>query len=302
MPEITLAHLSDLHLPHDRLRIPARALLNKRMTSQISWRCKRRFLHDRAVADAVAADIRAMAPDVVALTGDLTNLGLPAECRQAAEWLHTRLPGPICAIPGNHDMLVRESWSETLGQWAPWMAADADGFPYLRHIGPLALIGVNSARPMAWFSAAGRIGASQAARLADILHEAGRQGRFRVVMIHHPPITGLVSHRKSLLDAGLFAAAIARTGAEMVLHGHAHISCMSTLPGPEGLVPVLGIASASMHARRQERAAAWHRIGVAATTRGYRAEIRRRIVAPGHAVRELPCWSIETERAARVRF
>ncbi|MFT8776714.1 MAG: metallophosphoesterase [Gluconacetobacter liquefaciens] len=296
MNETTLAHLSDLHLAHDGLRFPASALLNKRMTSQLSWRHRRRFLHVDTVLDALVTDLRAMAPDAVALTGDLTNLGLPVECRRAAAWVAARLPRQTAIIPGNHDMLVREPWDATLGAWKPWMAARPDDFPFVRRFGPIALIGVNSACPTPWFSAAGRIGASQAARLTEILHETGREGAFRVVMIHHPPVPGIVTRRKALQDAGLFATAIARSGAELILHGHSHRSGLSSLPGPTATVPVLGIASASMLAPGQERTAAWHHIRVAGTERGYSAEIRRRLIAPGQPARELPPWRFDAYR------
>ncbi|WP_338029928.1 metallophosphoesterase family protein [Gluconacetobacter takamatsuzukensis] len=296
MNDITLAHLSDLHLAHDGLRFPVSALLNKRMSSQLSWRRRRRFMHVDTALEALVADIHAMTPDAVALTGDLTNLGLPVECRRAAAWLAARLPPQTAIIPGNHDMLVREPWDTTLGVWKQWMAARSDDFPFVRRFGPVALIGVNSAFPTPWFSAAGRIGATQAARLADLLHETGREGAFRVVMIHHPPVPGIVSRRKALQDSGLFAASIARAGAELVLHGHSHRSGLSSLPGPTATVPVLGIASASMLAPGQERMAAWHHIRIASTGRGYTAEIRRRLVAPGQPVRELPPWCFDAYR------
>ncbi|MBB2155985.1 metallophosphoesterase [Gluconacetobacter diazotrophicus] len=295
----TLAHLSDPHLAHDGLRLPVGALMNKRIMSQWSWRRRRRFLHVDAILERVAADVRDAAPDAVALTGDLTNLGLPVECRHAAAWLRKNMPEPTFVVPGNHDMLVRESWPDSVGQWAAWMAAAPDDFPYVRHVGSVALIGVNSARPMPWFTAAGRIGAAQADRLADILHETGRAGAFRVVMIHHPPVDGMVPRRKALLDSGLFRSVIGRAGAEMVLHGHAHLSAVSTLPGPAMSVPVLGIASASMRAHRQERMAAWHHIRVTTTDRGFHAEIHRRIVGLDQPVRALPPWSFDVYRVPR---
>ncbi|GBQ27911.1 metallophosphoesterase [Gluconacetobacter sacchari DSM 12717] len=293
---ITLAHLSDLHLAHDGLRFPAWGLLNKRMTSQFSWRHRRRFLHVDTVLEALVADLRAMTPDAVALTGDLTNLGLPVEYRRAAAWVATRLPEQTAIVPGNHDMLVSEPWDATLGLWKPWMAARPQDFPFVRRVGMVALIGVNSACPTPWFSAAGRIGPAQAAHLADLLHETGREGAFRVVMIHHPPVPGIVSRRKALRDAGLFAAAIARSGAELVLHGHSHRSGLSSLPGPTATVPVLGIASASMLAPEQQRTAAWHHIRITCTKRGYAAEFHRRLVAPGRPVRQLPPWRFDVYR------
>ncbi|MBM9403262.1 metallophosphoesterase [Gluconacetobacter azotocaptans] len=296
MTEITLAHLSDPHIAHDKLCLPPTAMLNKRALSHLSWRRKRRFLHVGAILDRVVADLRATAPDVVALTGDLTNLGLPAECRQAADWLRRDMPAQTIVIPGNHDMLVRDRWPNTLGLWAPWMAPAPDDFPFVRQVGPVALIGVNSARPMPCFVAAGQIGRPQADRLAAILHDIGRQGLCRVVMIHHPPVAGIVPPRKALLDAALFRDAIARAGAELVLHGHSHMSGLSSLPGPLAPVPVLGIASASMRSDRPERAAAWQQIRVATTERGFHIEIRRRIFRPDMPVLALPAMIFASYR------
>nr|WP_220790135.1 metallophosphoesterase [Gluconacetobacter tumulisoli] len=280
--------MSDPHISHDKLCLPPAALLNKRALSHLSWRRKRRFLHVGAMLDRVVADLRAAAPDVVALTGDLTNLGLPEECRQAADWLQRNMPARTIVIPGNHDMLVSERWSDTLGLWAPWMVPAPDDFPFVRRIGPLALIGVNSARPMPWFSAAGRIGRPQADRLAAILRDTGREGLCRIVLIHHPPVAGIVPRRKALLDRALFGDAIARAGAELVLHGHSHFSGLSSLPGPLAPVPVLGVASASMRSDRAARAAAWQRIRITTTERDFHIEIRRRIFRPDIPMQELP--------------
>ena len=75
---LTLAHLSDPHLaplPEPRWS----ELIGKRVTGYINWQKKRRFVHDPAVLSAVAADIRAQAPDHIAVTGDIANIALPAE-------------------------------------------------------------------------------------------------------------------------------------------------------------------------------------------------------------------------------
>ena len=50
---------------------------------------------------------------------------------------------------------------------------------------------------------------------------------------------------RRLVDAEEAAAAIAEAGAELVLHGHNHRLQHSTLAGPDGPVPVVGVPSAS---------------------------------------------------------
>jgi len=101
---------------------------------------------------------------MVAVTGDLTHLGLPEEFRQVAGWLR-RLGSPekITVVPGNHDAYVSAPWQETYGAWTPYLEGDegslAAGYPILRVRGPAALIGLSSARPSGPFLAMGSIGA-----------------------------------------------------------------------------------------------------------------------------------------------
>ena len=64
---------------------------------------------------------------------------------------------------------------------------------------------------------------------------------FRVVILHHPPEDHPTIHRKALQDRILFREVLARTGAELILHGHQHHSHFGSIPGPIGKIPVLGV-------------------------------------------------------------
>ncbi|PYD67256.1 metallophosphoesterase family protein [Komagataeibacter nataicola] len=281
MNTITIAHLSDPHLPTEMSPPRLREELNKRLFSHLSWKRHRRFQHRPEILARVMADIDSAHVNIIALTGDLTNMGLPGECRHALRWLE-QLPAPCTVIPGNHDTLVHDNWHQTIGLWQPWMGALP--FPFVRRVGPVALIGVSSAVPTPWFRATGRMGARQAARLTEILHETGRQGLCRIVMIHHAPVQGFAIARKALKDPHHFARCIAREGAEMVLHGHIHTSTLSSLPGPGGSVPVIGVSSASARSRDPLRAAAWNRIAVTPCDGGYMLGVTRRFFPTGCAV------------------
>ncbi|MFT8711181.1 metallophosphoesterase family protein [Komagataeibacter rhaeticus] len=278
MNPITIAHLSDPHLPTEMAPPRLADRLNKRMFSHISWRRHRRFIHRPEILARVMADMAATPVDMIAVTGDLTNMGLPGECRNALRWLE-RMPAPCTVIPGNHDTLVHADWQQTVGLWQPWMGALP--FPFVRRVGSVALIGVSSAVPTPWFRATGTLGVRQAARLRTLLHQTGRQGLCRIVMIHHPPVAGLAVARKALRDPDNFAACIAHEGAEMVLHGHIHTSSISSLPGPQGAVPVLGIASASARSADPLRAAGWNRITVHRGDTGYALGVTRRCFPDG---------------------
>lgn len=253
----TLAHLSDLHLT-SLAGLRPRELLNKRLLGYGSWWLSRRHEHRPEVLAALARDLRDHKPDHVAITGDLTHLGTPGECREAAAWLRAfATPAQASVVPGNHDVYVRAPWAETIGLWSAYMTDDATEpraapssvFPFLRRRGPLALIGLSSAVPSKPIFALGRLGAAQLAALDRLLAATAAEGLPRIVLIHHPPLSDTVGWRKGLKDAAALRAVIARRGAELVLHGHAHRSVRGELRGPAGPVPVFGVPSASAFGR-----------------------------------------------------
>ncbi|ABL00345.1 metallophosphoesterase [Pelobacter propionicus DSM 2379] len=242
-----LAHLSDPHLS-PLPGVHPRDLLNKRLLGYFSWYRRRRHIHCPHVLDALLNDLAQAAPDHVAITGDLTNLGLPDEFRQAARWLErVGSPARVMVVPGNHECYVAAPWRETFGRWADYLAGDgavADGvYPRLRVRGGVALIGLSTARPSLPFMAVGSLGKEQLDRLEDLLEQTGRRGLLRVVLLHHPPVPGSIAWRKRLTDASGFAAVIGRQGAELILHGHAHVSMERELVA--GTVPVFGVSSSS---------------------------------------------------------
>lgn len=224
-----------------------REALSKRVLGYASWHRKRKALHRNEVLEALTRDVAACGPDHVCVTGDLTNLGLAAEAPTVAHWL-ARFGDArdVSAVPGNHDAYVPDAPAPER-QWADWMRGDEGqpGFPYLRRRGGLAIVGVSSAVATPPFLATGRIGTEQAGRLEALLRIANNEGLARVVLVHHPPQPGAVRRRVALSDGGRLRAVLARTGAELVLHGHAHKPVRASLTGPEGAIPVLGVGSAS---------------------------------------------------------
>ena len=58
---------------------------------------------NEALLTPLVEAVRALAPDVVVVSGDLTQRARAAEFQQAQEFL-SRLPGPQIVVPGNHDV------------------------------------------------------------------------------------------------------------------------------------------------------------------------------------------------------
>ncbi len=251
-----LAHLSDLHLgPLPELTYSD--LVSKRITGYINWQRHRgRHIGSDTLA-RICDDLDRQSPDHVALTGDLVNLALDAEIELARQWLENfGAPDHVSVVPGNHDAYVPGAIDKACRAWGAWMTgdganepADSRAFPYLRVRSPVALIGVSTAQATAPFMATGFFRRPQADALSKLLAQAGAQGLFRVVMIHHPPVRGATAAFKKLNGIRLFQKTVAANGAELVLHGHTHLPTLNWIAGKDGAaVPVAGVAAAGQGA------------------------------------------------------
>ncbi len=260
---VTVAQISDVHLPFPNW--PPLGLWNvKRALGLLNWHRGRRFVHRFEAVDLLVQDMKAHNPDHIAVTGDLVNLGLPQEYRAAKGWLETLgPPDKVSVIPGNHDIYCPTDDDEhcrTL--WADYMHSDAFGrdfglsdagqFPFMRKIGPIVLIGVNSALPTPPFIAHGRIGETQLAAIEKALRHVALKGLFACLMLHHPPLPGQVPDRRALVDAGKMVKLIEQNPMGLVLYGHNHLDAIAWIDNKEhknGKVAVCGAASGSAYRR-----------------------------------------------------
>jgi 3',5'-cyclic AMP phosphodiesterase CpdA len=246
-----LAHISDPHLTAIP-RLGFTDLVSKRLFGFYNWHRNRRRAFGPATLKALVDDIHVAKPDHIAVTGDLVNVGLNAEFEAAHEWLKVLAkPDHATLIPGNHDVYMPGSFDALAREWGEYMTGDgakADKivFPFVRRRGPIALVGVSSAIPTPPLFATGWVGPAQADALAEILAALGREKLFRVVMVHHSPVHGATGWYRRLVDARVFRAAIRRSGAELILHGHNHHTHVDKIDGPNGPVPVIGVAAASV--------------------------------------------------------
>ena len=278
-----LAHISDIHLG-PLPDVTYRQLASKRMVGYVNWqRNRRRFLHD-GVLGSIVDDIKALAPDHLAVTGDLVNLALDREIECAKIWLEMAgAPHDVSVVPGNHDAYVPGAFDKVCLSWGAWMAGDGlaaptgrRSFPYMRIRGDVALIGVSTARATAPFMANGFFREEQAERLGKPQDEAARRQLFRVVMIHHPPVRNAVAQHKRLFGIGNFQDTMRRHGAELVLHGHSHDPSLYWIGGKGGQIPVVGVAAAGQGLGGSHAPAQWNLIEISGKPGAWSVRLIRR--------------------------
>ena len=129
------------------------------------------------------------------------------------------------------------------------------------------------------FIAAGRLGSAQLAFLGLALEELGRQGLFRVVLIHHPPLAGQAGWRRGLRDAKELTSLLKEKGAELVLHGHNHEQTLFELETVTGPAIVVGVPSASEAVSGRIPAARYNEYRIGKVNNGWRCEMVGRAVA-----------------------
>ena len=269
-----LAHLSDPHVLDLRGVAARRLLFNKRLTGWINLKLHRGHTHHPAVVAAMMDDVRALAPDHVAVTGDLTNLALEPEF-EAVRAMLERLqmsPADVSVIPGNHDLYTEGSrragrFAEYLGAYASSdldVGTDHAGgrFPFVRLRGSLALIGLSSAVPRLPLVASGSLGEAQREALRRVLAHPEVRARVPVVLSHHPvvdPRGSVASLLRGLEDREEFHRALDHGRDVLALHGHWHRRGHERLSASDGsVIHRLGATSASLVHENPEKMAGYN--------------------------------------------
>jgi 3',5'-cyclic AMP phosphodiesterase CpdA len=171
--------------------------------------------HRPALAESLLADIDEVGPDLVVISGDLTQRARPDQFAQARAFID-RLPGAVLSVVGNHDLplvdLPRRLLSGTR-RYERWITAALD--PVVAVDGMVAL-GLDTMPRWRW--KAGHVSPRQADIVRSTLGTAA-PGVWRLLVTHHPV---LPSHRSGFVGRSRLAAACADAGVAVLLAGHTH--------------------------------------------------------------------------------
>jgi Icc protein len=157
------------------------------------------------------------APDVVLITGDLTECGMPAEYANLAELIRKYLPLPVYVIPGNHDR--RENFREALAH-LPGVIADPVYVQFVIDTYPVRLVMLDT---VVFGSGHGALSDAQLTWLDRIL--ASVPDKPTLIGMHHPPFACGIAHmdRIALRHPEAFAGVIARhPQVRRIICGHHH--------------------------------------------------------------------------------
>lgn len=195
-----ICQLTDLHVRP--VGMPSNRVSDTNMLTERAFRAVARFMPR---------------PDVVVITGDLTECGLDEEYAHLNHLLRRFLPMPVFVIPGNHDRRVnlREGLKHL-----PGVVADPHYVQYVVDDYPVRLIMLDTLVPGAGH---GELHTEQLDFLSRTL--AAAPDKPTIIGMHHPPFAcGMAAmDRINLRNLPEFAAIISRhRQVDRIICGHHH--------------------------------------------------------------------------------
>lgn len=179
---------------------------------------------DAAILPALGAALAAAGPDLLVISGDLTQRARTSEFRDARRFLNS-LPYPRLVVPGNHDIPLYNMVSRWLDPFRRFRQYIDPELAPLFVDAEMAVAGVTTVR--AGRLKNGRINLRQTSMIAGQLALAGPEAT-RIVVTHHPFDLPANASPEDLIGRSRPAmAAFAESRVDMVLSGHLHGSLTS---------------------------------------------------------------------------
>lgn len=163
--------------------------------------------------------VNRLAPDLVAISGDLTQRARPEQFAAARAFIDGLKPRWL-AVPGNHDVPLHNPAMRLFRPFRNYRRAIGRDLEPGYADATVRVQGVNTVDPLAWQR--GRFTRAMTARLCQTFGDAA-DDRVRVLVMHHP-LEHLPGQKKRLmLGADRALHALSDCGIHLILSGHLHL-------------------------------------------------------------------------------
>ena len=188
-------------------------------------------------------------PDLVVISGDLTQRAKPRQFREAREFVD-RMRAPTLVVPGNHDVPMYRFWERALAPYGAYRKHFSEELEPVYQDGDLVVIGINTA--FNWTVKDGRIRRPRLRQVEQLLEQAPAEAT-RIIVAHHELVPAPRFDTQRVLSGAHEAVEVfTRHGVEMVLSGHLHQSYVmpSEAYYPSGRRPFLVVHAGTTTSHR----------------------------------------------------
>jgi 3',5'-cyclic AMP phosphodiesterase CpdA len=227
-----IAHISDLHVA--RTPSPGEYTPKRLLGFVNHWLFRSRLYPEHVAGEALRA-LMATPPDLVLLTGDITQHGLDAELDAAEELLSavTRAGVPIIAVPGNHDMYGTEEHPRLRRFLDALLLGNHPDRQGVFHFGAVEVLPLAQGIPTPLFFSHGRQNSGELRRAGEVWG-APPAGTMRLVCGHYPvidPHGGRLLYFRGLRRAGMLIDFCRDHRVAGYFCGHNHKRFAAPMPG-----------------------------------------------------------------------
>jgi 3',5'-cyclic AMP phosphodiesterase CpdA len=174
-------------------------------------------------------------PDVLVLSGDITQRARASQFRQAREFCDRLGVAHMLSLPGNHDIPLFNLYKRLFRPYSGYLSAFGPDVETCLNTPFVQVIGVKTTRR--WRHKNGEVSSAQIERVVTLLR-AGQPAQLRVVVVHQPVYVLRAEDEHDRLRGWEPAVrAWAAAGADVVMGGHIHLPYVSELSSH---VPALG--------------------------------------------------------------
>lgn len=180
---------------------------------------------DATIIAPLIRSVTEIKPDVIAISGDLTQRAREEQFRKAREFLDALPRVPQIVVPGNHDVPLYNVFQRFAAPLVKFRRHITNDLRPFFADSEIAVLGLNTARSLTFKY--GRINERQMAhtreRLCDLSNEITK-----IIVTHHPFDVPEGHDERDLVGrAQLAMQTLVACGADVLLAGHLHVSATS---------------------------------------------------------------------------
>ncbi|HWL30422.1 MAG TPA: metallophosphoesterase [Burkholderiaceae bacterium] len=172
------------------------------------------------VMEALERLVHEQAPDLMVLSGDITQRARKREFTAAGDFIDRLAIPAQLVIAGNHDIPLFDVATRIFGPYSRYKRTFGSNLEPVHETAELLVIGVRTTRRYRHIE--GEVSAAQVERVAQRLKQAG-EGQLRIVVTHQPVyVTHPADEEHLLRGRDRAIKEWAEAGVDLILGGHIH--------------------------------------------------------------------------------